>query len=153
MRLAADNTRVYLSCGLYLDMKHPCIPWRKTRADFIRDEMTARKIKSSELRNMLDSAHATMIRDAVGEGLITLEDARNLGEGFLGEIGANDFIRANCRAKPVQQMTRDEFIRLACYVDRNNNLVFVENDPGFLPMSIPGGLQAIDEAYNRIKSL
>lgn len=153
MRLAADNTRVYLSCGLYLELKHPCIPWRKTRADFIHDEMAARKSKSGELRNRLDSAYSTMIRDAVGEGLIRLDDARALGEGFLGEIGANDFIRANCRTKPVQQMTPDEFARLACYVDRNNNLVFVESDPGYLPVSIPGGLQAIDEAYSRIKSL
>lgn len=151
MRLAADNIRVYLSCGLYLDLKHPCIPWSKTRADFIRDEMAARKSKSRELRNRLDSAYAIMIRDAVGEGLISLEDARALGEGFLGDIGANDRIRANCRAKPVQLMTRDEFARLACYVDRDNDLVFVEGDPAFMPASIPGGLQAIDEAYKRIK--
>lgn len=141
MRLNSQNTVVYLSSGLELSLTVPCVPWKKTRQAFVDDEMCGRQTKSNQIRNSLSSAYSWMIRDAVGEALIGQIEAANVGEGFLGEIGMSDLIRANCHKKRPWQMQRAEFAAGAGYFSKYVSpgpgyFVFVEDDPGYMPKEI-----------------
>jgi hypothetical protein len=119
MRIVGNT--LHFAVGWILELKSEGNPLEKTREKFIDDEMAARNWRVQWRRDRLSSAYSDMIREMVGEGKLSIEDAAKVGEGFLAEIGMDDRIRSLCQGNNPWEMSFEEFKTKACFVSTHNN--------------------------------